>query len=68
MPERIIAVFHSREPGPGKVADGLAARGFELDGRRPCYGETLPENLSAYAAAIVGAADPIGTLSAAARG
>ena len=53
MPERIIAVFHSREPDPGKVADGLAARGCELDGRRPCHGETLPEDLSEYAAAIV---------------
>ena len=53
MPDRIIAVFHSREPDPGKVADGLAARGIELDGRRPCYGETLPEDLSGCAAAIV---------------
>ena len=53
MPERIIAVFHSREPDPGKVEERLAARGFELDGRRPCYGETLPPDLSGYAAAIV---------------
>ena len=53
MPERIIAVFHSREPDPGKVADRLAVRGFDLDGRRPCHGDTLPEDLSGYAAAIV---------------
>ena len=53
MRDRIIAVFHSRDPDPGKVADGLAARGFELDGRRPCYGDPLPEDLSGYAAAIV---------------
>ncbi len=53
MPERIIAVFHSREPDPGKVAEHLASRGLELDGRRPCHGDTLPEDLSGYAAAIV---------------
>ena len=53
MPERIIAVFHSREPDPGKVAERLAARGFKLDGRRPCHGDTLPGDLAAYTAAIV---------------
>ena len=53
MPERIIAVFHSREPDPGKVEECLVARGFELDRRRPCHGGTLPEDLAGYAAAIV---------------
>ena len=53
MPERIVAVFHSREPDPGKVEECLVARGFELDGRTPCHGDTLPRDLSGYAAAIV---------------
>ena len=53
MPKRIIAVFHSRNPDLGKVAERLAARGFEFDGRRPCHGDPLPEDLSGYVAAIV---------------
>ena len=53
MPDRIIAVFHSRASDPGKVGKRLAARGFELDGRRPCHGDPLPGDLSGYAAAIV---------------
>lgn len=53
MPERIIAVFHSRNSNPGKVGERLAARGFELEGCRPCHGDSLPEDLSEYAAAIV---------------
>ena len=53
MSNRMIAVFHSRDPDPGKVREGLAARGFALDGRRPCYGDGLPKDLSGYAAAIV---------------
>ena len=53
MPDRIIAVFHSRNSDPGKVGERLAARGFALDGRRPCHGDTLPGNLFGYAAAIV---------------
>ena len=53
MPERMIAVFHSRNSTPGKMGEHLAARGFDLDERRPCYGDPLPEDLSGYAAAIV---------------
>ena len=53
MPGRIIAVFHSRNPDPGKVRERLAARGFEIDGRSPCHGDTLPADLSGYTAAIV---------------
>ena len=53
MQDRIIAVFRSRNPDPGKVRDRLAARGFEIDGRSPCHGDTLPADLSGYAAVIV---------------
>ena len=53
MPNRIIAVFHSRASDSGKVGERLAARGFELDGCRPCHGDPLPEDLSEHAAAIV---------------
>ena len=53
MPDRIIAVFHSRNSTPGKVGERLVARGFELDTRTPCHGDSLPEDLSGYAAAVV---------------
>lgn len=53
MPDRIIAVFHSRNPDPGKVRERLAVRGFEIDGRSPGRSDTLPADLSGYAAAIV---------------
>ena len=53
MPERILAVFHSRNSTAGKVGERLAGRGFEFDFRRPCHGESLPADLSAYSAVIV---------------
>ena len=53
MPDRIIAVFHSRNSTPGKVGERLVARGFELDGHTPCHGDSLPEDLSGYSAAVV---------------
>ena len=53
MPDRIIAVFHSRNSTPGKVGERLVARGFELDTRTPCHGDSLPEDLSGFAAAVV---------------
>ena len=53
MSNSIFAVFHSRHPDPGKIRELLVARGFELDGRRPCHGDTLPEDVSEYGAVIV---------------
>ena len=53
MADRMIAVFHGRDSTAGKIGERLAARGFEVDARRPCHGDTLPGDLSGYAAAIV---------------
>lgn len=53
MPDRIIAVHHSRDSTPGKVGERLRARGFEIDARTPCHGDSLPGNMFGYAAAIV---------------
>ena len=53
MSRRVIAVLHDRDSTPGKVGERLVARGFEIDARSPCHGDSLPESMSGYTAAIV---------------
>ena len=53
MKQQILTVVHQQHSTPGKIGEFLVARGFALDRRCPMLGDTLPRDLSAYAAAIV---------------
>lgn len=50
---RIVLVLHQEFSSPGRVGQLLAARGFELDIRRPPLGDPLPETLAEHAGAVV---------------
>jgi len=50
---RIVLVLHQEYSSPGRVGQILAARGFELDIRRPPLGDPLPRTLADHAGAVV---------------
>lgn len=50
---RIVIVLHQEFSSPGRIGHLLAARGFELDIRRPPLGDPLPETLGQHAGAVV---------------
>ena len=53
MTRRVLIVVHQEHSNPGRVGELLAERGCALERRCPNLGDPLPEDLSAYAAAIV---------------
>jgi GMP synthase (glutamine-hydrolysing) len=53
MTKQVLIVVHQKHSNPGRVGELLALRGCALDRRCPNLGDPLPEDLSAYAAAIV---------------
>ena len=53
MTGRVIAVLHCPNSTPGKLGERLTARGFEIDARSPCSGDSLPVDMSGHDAAIV---------------
>jgi GMP synthase (glutamine-hydrolysing) len=53
MARRVLIVVHQEHSTPGRVGELLAVRGCALERRCPNRGDPLPEDLSAYAAAIV---------------
>lgn len=53
MSGRVLVVLHQQHSTPGFVGRALEARGYVLDRRCPNLGDSLPENLDAYAAAVV---------------
>ncbi|MDR3407533.1 MAG: glutamine amidotransferase [Methylovirgula sp.] len=52
-PDRILIVLHQERSSPGRFGGLLKARGYELDIRRPRFGDPLPETLCDYAGAIM---------------
>ncbi len=50
---RVLIVLHQQDSSPGRLGSLLSARGFELDIRRPRFGDSLPETLADYSGAIV---------------
>ncbi|HEV7911228.1 MAG TPA: glutamine amidotransferase, partial [Methylocella sp.] len=50
---RVLIVLHQKHSTPGRLGRLLRAQGFELDCRRPCFDDPLPETLRNYAGAIV---------------
>lgn len=53
MAEQILIVVHQEHSVPGKIGEFLTKRGYDLDRRCPNLGDPLPDDLDAYAAAIV---------------
>ena len=60
MASRILLIKHNDAPNEDRTATHLAARGFELDWRRPFAGETLPATTAGLAGLIVhGGSQPV---------
>ena len=53
MSSSILIVLHQEHSSPGRVGLRLVERGFRLDVRRPCLGDSLPETLDQHAGAII---------------
>jgi len=49
----VLIVLHQETSTPGRIGNALRALGYPLDIRRPRFGDTLPETLSAHAGAII---------------
>jgi GMP synthase (glutamine-hydrolysing) len=52
-PEKILIVLHQEHSTPGRVGQRLAARGYELDIRRPRFGDALPGTMADHAGAVI---------------
>lgn len=52
-PNRILIVLHQEQSTPGRIGRLLQRAGYELDVRRPRFGDPLPGNLCGHAGAIV---------------
>ncbi len=52
-PHKVLLVVHQETSTPGRIGHKLARRGYSLDIRRPCMGQTLPEDLTDYAGVVV---------------
>lgn len=52
-PRKVLLVFHRMESQSGAVGQWLLKNDYELDIRRPRFGDALPETLEAHAGAIV---------------
>lgn len=50
---RILIILHQEHSSPGRLGQLLQAKGYELDIRRPRFGDSLPETLEDHAGAIV---------------
>ena len=50
---QVLTVVHQAHSTSGKIGELLGHRGFTLDRRCPNVGDTLPVDLSPYAAVIV---------------
>jgi len=53
MPLPILIVLHQEHSTPGRVGHALRQLGFELDVRRPRFGDPLPSTLEDHAAAVI---------------
>ena len=50
---RILIVLHSERSTPGRVGIMLQEKGYALDIRRPCLGETLPRTMEDHVGAAI---------------
>lgn len=50
---RVLIVVHSESSTPGRIGTMLRAMGHDLDIRRPCLGDDLPDTMDHHAGAII---------------
>ena len=50
---KVLIVLHQETSTPGRVGQSLRRRGFELDIRRPRFGDALPETMAEHAGAVI---------------
>lgn len=50
---KVLVVLHQETSNPGRVGQQLVKRGFELDIRRPRFGDSLPETLESHAGSVI---------------
>lgn len=53
MQNKILIIVHQEQSTPGRVGMLLEERGYELDIRRPRFGDPLPETMDEHKAAII---------------
>src|SRR3954462_6667310 len=53
MAEKVLLVLHQEQSTPGRVGLALRDRGYELDIRRPRYGDPLPKTMMDHAGAVL---------------
>ena len=51
--KRVLIVLHQETSTPGRVGQELVRRGFNLDIRRPRFGDPLPADMQHHAGAVV---------------
>lgn len=49
----VLIVLHQESSIPGRVGDLLISRGYDLDIRRPRFGDPLPESLEGHSGAVI---------------
>ncbi len=52
-PQKVLIVLHQEASSPGKLGQMLKAKGFELDIRKPRFGEPLPETMEEHAGSVI---------------
>ena len=50
---KILIVLHQEHSSPGKLGQMLTAKGFQLDIRKPRFGDPLPETMDEHAGAVI---------------
>lgn len=53
MTDKILIIVHQEQSTPGRVGAMLKKRGFQLDIRRPRFGDPLPERMDDHFGAII---------------
>jgi len=53
MPQPILVVLHQEHSTPGRVGYALRQLGYELDVRRPRFGDPLPDTMRDHAAVVI---------------
>ena len=48
-----LIILHQKRSITGDIGNKLKSRGYVLDIRRPCCGESLPENLDNHALVVI---------------
>jgi GMP synthase (glutamine-hydrolysing) len=49
----VLVVLHQETSSPGRVGNALRVLGYDLDIRRPRFGDSLPETLDGHAGAVI---------------